>query len=129
VKLTQEQLQLLQTRLADREAELQRQVAAAKLAVTQEPGAHGREVVDPGEAGEERIRVGIQHVELQRDQQELRDIEEAGKRVADGSYGECIACGRDIPFERLKAQPSAARCVACQSEYEKTHPPAPRYSA
>ena len=38
----------------------------------------------------------------------------------------CMQCGGDIPFERLQAQPTALRCIACQSEYEKTHPPAPR---
>ena len=53
-------------------------------------------------------------------------IEAARARMADGSYGVCMQCGGDIPFERLQAQPTALRCIACQSEYEKTHPPAPR---
>lgn len=129
MKLTQEQLQVLERQLDQREAELQRQVAAARQAAAQEPSAYGREVADPGEAGEERIRVGIQHVELQRDQQELRDIDDARRHIADASYGECIACGRAIPYERLRAQPAALRCIACQSAHEKLHPPAPRYSA
>jgi DnaK suppressor protein len=46
--------------------------------------------------------------------------------MADGTYGICIDCGGEIPFERLQAQPAALRCIACQNAYEKTHPPAPR---
>jgi DnaK suppressor protein len=37
---------------------------------------------------------------------------------AAGSYGQCSACGVDIPFDRLKAEPWAQRCVPCQAEHE-----------
>ena len=63
---------------------------------------------------------------MQRDQEELREIEQARERMAGGSYGQCVDCGRDIPFERLKAQPSTKRCVACQTAYEKKHQTTPR---
>jgi DnaK suppressor protein len=36
-------------------------------------------------------------------------------RVADGSYGTCVTCGRVIPPERLAARPAAAECVVCAS--------------
>jgi DnaK suppressor protein len=51
---------------------------------------------------------------------EMRDIEAALKRLAAGNYGACVDCGTDIPFERLQAYPTAARCVSCQSVREKT---------
>ncbi|UUZ64436.1 TraR/DksA C4-type zinc finger protein [Polaromonas sp. P1-6] len=70
---------------------------------------------DPGEDAEERFRHGLEHVDLQRDQEELRAIQQAQERMADSSYGSCIDCGQPIPFERLKAQPSASRCIACQT--------------
>ncbi len=35
-----------------------------------------------------------------------------------GHYGECDDCGADIPFDRLKAEPWALRCVACQQAHE-----------
>ncbi|MBL8260918.1 MAG: TraR/DksA C4-type zinc finger protein [Xanthomonadaceae bacterium] len=30
----------------------------------------------------------------------------------------CIGCGVDIPAERLRAVPSAKRCVRCQAQLE-----------
>jgi len=44
----------------------------------------------------------------------LADVEAAFARLADGSYGECVDCGVDIPYARLSAYPAAKRCVGCQ---------------
>lgn len=52
--------------------------------------------------------------------QELRAIALARQRMAGGSYGECGDCGGAIGFARLKAYPTAGRCVACQGQREKT---------
>jgi len=59
--------------------------------------------------------------EITRDLGELRALEAALKRVADGTYGLCADCGEDIPFARLHAQPGAGRCLACQQRHEKTY--------
>jgi DnaK suppressor protein len=53
--------------------------------------------------------------------QEIRDIEAAGARVKDGSFGICIGCGDEISAERLRAYPTAKRCVRCQQQREKTY--------
>lgn len=39
-------------------------------------------------------------------------------RMSDGSYGTCVECEAPIEIERLRAQPAAMRCVACQRRYE-----------
>lgn len=44
-------------------------------------------------------------------ERELRDLEAALKRVDEGSYGTCEACGADLAPERLEAQPAARFCV------------------
>jgi DnaK suppressor protein len=36
-------------------------------------------------------------------------------RVRDGTYRDCLVCGRPIGEERLKAKPAATSCVACAS--------------
>ena len=59
--------------------------------------------------------------DLTRDVDELRDIEAARRRLDDGSYGICTDCGVDIGFERLHAEPEAARCIDCQRRHEKTY--------
>jgi RNA polymerase-binding protein DksA len=55
---------------------------------------------------------------LDREVDELRDVEAALTRVADGVYGRCIACGDDIGRERLEAYPTAKRCLTCQTKHE-----------
>lgn len=43
-------------------------------------------------------------------------IEDALRRVDEGTYGLCAGCGRPIAKERLEALPYAAKCVTCQAE-------------
>ena len=49
---------------------------------------------------------------------ELQAIEDALKRIQEGVYGPCLACGVPIPHDRLHAAPQALRCVACQATFE-----------
>ena len=48
----------------------------------------------------------------------LYTIDEALKRVKDGSYGSCTQCGKQIPKKRLNALPHTELCIACQSKNE-----------
>lgn len=43
----------------------------------------------------------------------LAEISAALARLDDGSYGVCERCGEPIPIERLRARPTARRCVGC----------------
>lgn len=52
---------------------------------------------------------------------EVRIIEATLKRLAAGDYGSCVDCGADIPLERLRAYPTAERCISCQSVHELTY--------
>lgn len=54
----------------------------------------------------------------ERESAELIAIDEALRRVADGSYGLCIDCGESIATARLHANPVALRCLACQDKVE-----------
>ncbi len=44
----------------------------------------------------------------------LKEVENALKRVASGTYGECEGCGQEISPARLKAIPWARYCLICQ---------------
>ncbi|OLC26796.1 MAG: hypothetical protein AUI42_10295 [Actinobacteria bacterium 13_1_40CM_2_65_8] len=46
-------------------------------------------------------------------------VERALERVREGAYGICEGCGHRIPAARLKFQPSATRCVECQSRWDR----------
>ncbi|MGE0039214.1 MAG: TraR/DksA family transcriptional regulator [Xanthobacteraceae bacterium] len=45
--------------------------------------------------------------------QEIRQIQVALKRIDEGTYGICANCGEPIDPKRLKALPTATRCIAC----------------
>lgn len=53
-----------------------------------------------------------------RESAELDQVDAALRRIDDGSYGQCIDCGREIPAARLQATPEVARCIACQEKAE-----------
>jgi RNA polymerase-binding transcription factor DksA len=53
--------------------------------------------------------------------EEERRIEEARRALADGTYGTCRSCGREIPAERLEAAPEAVLCLDCQRHFEALH--------
>ncbi len=46
-------------------------------------------------------------------------IEEALRKIDDGSFGKCSACGKEISSPRLNAVPWAKHCIACQELQEK----------
>lgn len=50
---------------------------------------------------------------------ELGDIQAALERIEAGTYGSCTDCGITIPAARLKAYPTAKRCIDCQSQAER----------
>jgi DnaK suppressor protein len=78
------------------------------------------EVPDHGDESVAALIADLDQAELSRDVDELRGLEAARERIAGGDYGVCVDCGRDIGFERLRAAPSAIRCIACQTLHEKT---------
>jgi RNA polymerase-binding transcription factor DksA len=82
-------------------------------------------LVDELERDTERVReerfAEVSQAELERDAEELRAIEAAWQRANDGTYGVCIDCGAEIGFERLHAEPEAARCLECQRRHEQTY--------
>jgi RNA polymerase-binding transcription factor DksA len=53
------------------------------------------------------------------EQDHLYEIDEALKRIENGTYGICELSGESIPTARLEAQPFARYTVACQTEFEK----------
>ncbi len=60
------------------------------------------------------------NVGLRRDQQLLlSEVQDALQRMADGSYGVCRRCGQPIDAARLRAQPTAALCLACKADSER----------
>lgn len=50
---------------------------------------------------------------------QLADVDRALRRIDDGTYGTCEACGRPVGKERLAARPAARFCLDDQALAER----------
>ena len=50
--------------------------------------------------------------------EQLSLVRLALERLQDGTYGECIHCGKSIGIKRLEALPWTASCIECQEKIE-----------
>ena len=67
------------------------------------------------------LSTALSNASLGREADALREIEEALHRLLVHSYGYCVDCGQPIALERLRADPTAKRCLACQQRHEDPH--------
>jgi RNA polymerase-binding transcription factor DksA len=118
-KLTREQIDEL-TRLMDERW-------ARELAEIQQVAERSRDerrqeaLAGPGDGVDEALAEIAQSADyaiVRQDIEDVRDIAAARRRIAAGTYGVCIKCGDDIGYERLRAYPTAKRCIDCQREHE-----------
>ncbi|MDM5175668.1 TraR/DksA family transcriptional regulator [Massilia sp. DJPM01] len=63
--------------------------------------------------------------QLQLELADLEALDYALGRIAGDAYGGCAGCGEPIALPRLRAQPAARMCLACQEALEKQGPPVP----
>ncbi len=45
----------------------------------------------------------------------LADVDQALAKVADGTYGHCKACGKEISADRMEFRPTSRYCVDCKT--------------
>jgi len=53
------------------------------------------------------------------ERQLLQMVEAALSRIREGTFGQCISCGRDINPKRLEAVPWTRHCIECQEKLER----------
>ena len=53
------------------------------------------------------------------DRQLLQMVDSALARIREGSFGECISCGKEINSKRLEAVPWTRHCIECQEKLEQ----------
>jgi len=54
-----------------------------------------------------------------REQRLLKKIDEALKRIEDGTFGICETCGEKIAVKRLQARPVTTLCIDCKTVQEE----------
>jgi RNA polymerase-binding transcription factor DksA len=120
--LDRHQIERLRTAMRQRQTELREEIRQSLLKSDSE---HYLQIADSVRDLEDEsfadLIVDVGLAEIDRDLEELRAIEAALLRVADGSYGSCAVCEKPIDGKRLEFTPHALRCIDCQTIFERTH--------
>jgi DnaK suppressor protein len=120
--LTTGQKALLQAALEQRQHLLDRRLAEHTQGQTR--AEHARDVLlqDGDDAPQRDNARELDLAVTDRETQDLGAVSDALRRLQGADYGVCADCASDIPFDRLKVEPWALRCVACESARElKAH--------
>jgi len=107
--------------------EFRRKLAEARARLLRTVARTGEELAtleshEPGAPAEDVNREVVADVMSRlegREKHELDEIDAAQARLEAGSFGMCEQCARPIPLARLRAQPVARHCVACQAREEE----------
>jgi len=120
--LTPEQIKEFQITLEKRYRELLEEIHQALLQSDEERFQKlAGEVHDMEELSVADLLVDLNYAEIDHLLDELREVEDALRRIREGTYGICVDTGLPIELERLKAYPAAKRTAKAQEIYEKTH--------
>jgi RNA polymerase-binding transcription factor DksA len=115
VMLSPERIERLRGYLLEQKASLQQQLVGLTDAAQQAVVGLGNHMAEDATAAFDQAAV----VSLRRGhQRQLEDVENALRRMANGTYGKCARCNEDIDFARLKAIPHTALCMSCQRQSE-----------
>jgi len=116
--ITEEQRSALHQRLMDEQQRLNTEIANLRTGVSsdtfqenegdafdQHPADEGSELFE-----REKNMTVIQTLEVS-----LDEVNQALRKVDNGTYGQCERCGQPIAPKRLEAMPEAVHCIQCQS--------------
>jgi DnaK suppressor protein len=103
-------------RLLDKERELVQQMARLEDEARDSGETEVRDSADDATSSQSTTDALQEDVLLS---QTLVQVRDALKRIEDGTYGKCTACGRPIEAPRLEAVPWAAYCLEDQEKQEK----------
>jgi DnaK suppressor protein len=104
--------------LEGRRRELMAEVRSKMKNVRAENSDEAQGVLDAAETSEADIQDDIEFALIQMKTETLKKIEDALKRLDEGTYGNCFECGDEISQMRLRALPFAVRCKDCEEARE-----------
>lgn len=114
-------LNMMKKRLEEKQAELLANLGG----LTQ---AHPKPVgpIEANDGAPDFEEVAVDFLEMQQEQSIsvneqalLTEVQQALKRIEQGTYGKCVECGRPIPEKRLEAIPWAARDIEHEAALEQ----------
>lgn len=116
-------LQKIRKQLEEKQAQLRKQIAGLTEA---HPSPESAEQASQGPYDMGDAAVDLQEIEkeqsvLLNEQALLTEVEQALKRIEEGTYGRCIVGGELIPEKRLEAIPWTSRCVQHEEQVEQSN--------
>jgi DnaK suppressor protein len=111
----------MKRRLETKRSELEKHIAA-------QTEAHPTPVdaIEASDGPQDFEEIAVDFLEMQKEQSVLvneqallTEVEDALRRIENGSYGQCVECGQTIPEKRLEALPWAARCIKDEERLEQ----------
>jgi DnaK suppressor protein len=110
--MNEKELEDIRKDLLERRENLQRRIKEESEKVNENKS----ENLDPADLAQDyNFRQRISSI-VDRYELEIIEIDNALRRIEEGTYGICENCGNAIPVERLRAMPQAKLCVRCQTE-------------
>ncbi len=114
--MDKKKLDYFRKRLESRQQELRRAVSR-----TQEDGRSADEdsAQDIADRAASSYNKEFLFSQSNNDRQLLLLVDSALARLREGSFGECVSCGKEINPKRLEAVPWTRHCIECQEKAEK----------
>ncbi len=113
--MSKEQLEHFRTILASWKQDLMQEVDRTMLHMKDEAA----NFPDPNDRATQESEFSLELRTRDRERKLIRKIEEALKRIEDGSYGYCLETGEPIGVTRLEARPVATLSVEAQERRER----------
>lgn len=113
--MDKKQLQKFKNRLATRQQELQALAARTRQA-GRATDVHAADISDRAAGSYEKEFAFGQTTNVRG---LLHLTEEALQRIAEGTFGQCVLCEKEINPKRLEAVPWARYCLDCQQRLER----------
>lgn len=114
-ELTKEQIEELRQKMERRRAELALGIEAKRRDERSIEREVGDEMDEATAEGDNDLTSKL----LERELMEMREIDRALAKIAEGSYGFCEGTGEPIGYARLSLRPTARFSVAYQEELER----------
>lgn len=113
--LTEEQLQYFKSKLLNWRSELLKESEETRVSLGEEKSVEP----DSIDTACNTINQAIELRTKDRFRKLIKKIEEALKKIDDGTYGYCEETGNPIGVKRLEARPIATLCIEAQERHER----------
>jgi DnaK suppressor protein len=117
--LTESQRQTLTIKLQEQLVELVGQNSSYLQGLSLVEYAQQSRSQDADDASQRAGDHEVEETVLEIDNNKIEAVSSALQRIQSEDYGLCVDCHVNIPFERLRVEPEALRCVVCQNLQER----------